>query len=151
MQLLASAFCLLVCVALFAVAWSSYSWVYLIDWHSKYAKLQIISGGGRLKMTRIEPNFGPFGATGTRVQRFPIADDAAKTVMKYVDYRANSRGFGFRRAGPMMVAVPYWYMILVTAILAAFLAFKRTCRFGTRSILVAVAIVAVLLGIVVAP
>jgi hypothetical protein len=56
-------------------------------------------------------------------------------------------GFYFHGGRQIMLSLPYWFLTVVSASLAALFAFKRTWRFTIRTLLIATTLIALALGL----
>ncbi|MEX0612568.1 MAG: hypothetical protein WD738_03050 [Pirellulales bacterium] len=133
---------------IFAALWTrSYRWAHLVHGQVGAKQFEIISIEGRLKITALPQSAQ--SPLGVRSQNYHIDSTQASTIWRHIQRFANSKGFGFSRAQNVALLLPYWFLTVAFALLAALLGTKRLRRFSVRSLLIAISLFAVLLWMMV--
>jgi hypothetical protein len=127
--------------ALFVALWlSSYYWWCYIRVPSQTLEFQLISVLGRVNACVFDMS----GRVRPLKAHVGKIDEEALTVRRTIESYENQRGFGAVKAGwAAVMAIPHWFLVLLSGALTGTMQIKR---FSLRALLIAMTLVAVLLG-----
>src|SRR4051812_18922406 len=139
--------CFLPCVAITTQWVRSHWWSDLARVDIAGWPIEIVSGDGRIKLTRVDVSAGQFVSFAASFATYSWDQSQANTIDSHLWSFPTALGLGVVRRHNVAILLPYWFLSASSFAIGIVLTRRRwSARFSLRSLLIGTTLVAVALG-----